>query len=138
MPVPNRPSLLASLLDPSVFIGGQEAGRDPAAMRPAPAPAEPSSEAGPGLDFRAVVRANLRAAARHVMRSHRGPSFRQCSRPSCRNASDLIPYPVVVEAGVTDAELEALFQRVVTAALEEVAANPALIETGWEDPLFVF
>jgi hypothetical protein len=39
--------------------------------------------------------------------------------------------------GVTDAELEVVFQRVVMVALEEVAANPSSIEMGWEDPLFV-
>lgn len=128
MSAPSRPALLASLLVPSLLVGRQEAGRGPSA----------SVGARPGLDFRAVVRANLRAAARHVLRNHLGPSFRECSRPSCRNASDLVPYPVVVEAGVAEAELEVIFQRVVTAALEEVTANPALIEMGWEDPVFVF
>lgn len=141
MPIPDRPSLLIRLLDPTLLVGRQEVERDPAAARPAPVPAEePSSssaEARSGPEFKAIVRANLHAAARHVLRNHRGPSFRECSRPSCRNASDLLPYPVVVEEGATDAELEVAFQRVVTAALEEVAADPASIQMGWEGPAFI-
>ncbi len=141
MSVPNRPSLLASLLDPALLIGKQEAECAPAAVSPAPAEPPPASaEARPGPDFRAIVRANLRAAARHVMRNHPGPSFRECSRPACRNASNLIPYPAVVKPDVTDADLEAIFQRVVTTALEEIAANPGSIEVafeGWEDPELV-
>ena len=141
MPAPSRPSLLASLLDPTLLIGRQEVESDPAPTRPAPAePPSSSAEVRPSLDFKAVVRANLRAAARHILRNHPGPSFRECLRPSCRNANDLIPYPAVVKPGVTEAELEAIFQRVVTAVLEELAANPAAIETAfedWDDPAFI-
>jgi hypothetical protein len=138
MPVPNSPSLVASLLrslDPAL-IGIRHEEEPGPAMRPVPAPAE--AQAGP--DFKATVRANIHAAAQHVMRGHKAASFRECSRPSCRNASNLIPYPVVVKAGATDAELEAIFQRVVTAALEEVATHPIAAETshgGWDEPAFV-
>jgi hypothetical protein len=74
------------------------------------------------------------------MRGHKASSFRECSRPSCRNASNLIPYPVVIEPGVTDTDLEAIFQRVVTAALEEVASNPVSVEVApewWNESVFV-
>ena len=140
MPVPNSHSFVASLLrslDPAL-IGRQEEEDFIPPGRPASAELSAGTEVQTGPDFKSIVRANLRAAAQHVMRDHKAASFRECSRPSCRNASNLIPYPVLIEPGVTDTELEAIFQRVVTAALEEVAANPALIETGWEDPLFVF
>ena len=142
MPVPNSPSLVASLLrslDPSL-IGIRHEDEPGPALRPVPAPAELPSEAQAGPDFKATVRANIHAAAQHVMRGHKAASFRECSRPSCRNASNLIPYPVVVEAGASDADLEAIFQRVVTAALEEVAANPIAVDTasgGWNEPAFV-
>ena len=71
------------------------------------------------------------------MRGHKALSFRECSRPSCRNASNLIPYPAVVEKGVTDADLEVIFQRAVTSALEEVAANPLSVPEWWNEPELV-
>jgi hypothetical protein len=145
MPVPNSPSFVASLLrslDPAPIGSRQEEEEISLATRPARASVEPSAsaETQPGPDFRATVRANLRAAAQHVMRGHKTSSFRECSRPSCRNASNLIPYPVVIEPGVTDTDLETIFQRVVTAALEEVAFNPVSVETTpewWNEPAFI-
>ncbi len=142
MPVPNSPSLVASLLralDPALIVSRQNAEYSPA-MRPAPVKPSASAEAQSGLEFKAVVRANIHAAAQHVLRGHKALSFRECSRPSCRNASNLIPYPVVVEPGATDAELEEVFQRVVTAALEEVASNLVSVQAvpeWWSEPVFV-
>ena len=133
MLIPNNPSLVASILRPFIpaLTGrGLEDEYRPV-ERPAPAQVEPppvSAETQPSLEFKAVVRANLHAAAQHVTLGHKGPSFRECSRPSCRNASNLIPYPVVVEPDVTEAELEAILQRLVSAALEEIAANPVLVQ----------
>jgi hypothetical protein len=136
MSVPNRPSVAASLPDPALIGGKQEAERGPAA-RPAPAPAEPpvKDETPPSLNFKEVVRANLHAAAQHAMLGHKAPSFRECSHSSCRNASNLVPYPVVVEKGVTDADLDEIFQRVVPAALEKAASSPAPIQMApdWPD-----
>jgi hypothetical protein len=131
MLVPNSPSHVTSLhhpLDPALIGSRQEEEREPAVRR-APAPAEPQVRAmsRPGLAFKAVVRANLHAAAQHAILGHKAPSFRECPHASCRNASNLVPYPVVVEAGVTDADLEEIFQRVVPAALEKAAASPAPI-----------
>jgi hypothetical protein len=141
MPVPNSQSLVASLLsrlDPSLIGGRQEEEQSPA-VRPTPVSTEPTgAETQSAPDFKTVVRANLRAAAQHILRGHTGRSFRECSRPACRNASNLIPYPVVVKPGVTDADLEAIFQRVVTTALEEMAADPAQPAPEWmEEPAFV-
>ena len=127
MSAPNRPSVAASLLNPALIGGRQEAERNPAA-RPAPAPAEQPAKAEPlPVNFKEVVRANLHAAAQHAMLGHKAPSFRECKHVSCRNASNLVPYPVVVEAGVTDEDLDEIFQRVVPAALEKAASSPAPI-----------
>jgi hypothetical protein len=145
MSVPISMSFAASLDRPldSALIGSRlEEERHPAAL-PAPIPvpvqvpvhqAEPlETQSGP--DFKEIVRANLQAAAQHAMLGHEGPSFRECSRPSCRNASNLIPYPVVVEATVTEADMEEIFQRIVPAAMEEAASNSSAIRTApeWQD-----
>src|SRR5688572_31404435 len=100
MSVPTSPSPVASFhrpLDPVLIGGMQEETRVPAAP-PAPvlAPVDPL-EAPSGPDFKEIVRANLQAAAQHAALGHEGPNFRECSRPSCRNASNLIPFPVAVE-----------------------------------------
>ena len=145
MPVPNSLPLVASLHRPldSALIGSrQEEDRQPV-LRLVPAPAEPPARAvsRPGLVFKEVVRANLHAAAQHAILGHKAPSFRECPHASCRNASNLVPYPVVVEAGVTDADLEEIFQRVIPAALEKAAASPGPIRITpeWRNELaFVF
>lgn len=135
MPVPNRSSLVASVLDPTLLGGKRKAQRTPAEP-----PRAPIETAPPVLDFKEVVRANLHAAAQHAMLGHKAPSFRECSNLLCRNASNMVPYPVVLEAGVTDADLEEIFQRVVPAALEKVASSPApaQAEPEWpDDPKFL-
>lgn len=146
MPVPNSLSLETSLLRPldSALIGGrQEEERAPAAL-PAPAQAQAETvepaETRPAVDFKEVVRANLHAAAQHAILGHEGPSFRECSRPSCRNASNLIPYPVTVEASVTEADMEEIFQRIVPAALEEVVSSPSPVRMAPEpraEPVYI-
>ncbi len=131
MSASTRPSLVASLLDPAL-LGGQQK-----AELARPAPAEPSparAETRPGPDFKEVVRANLHAAAEHAMLGHKAPSFRECPHPSCRNASNMVPYPVVWQAGVTDADLEEIFQRVVPAALEKAASSPSPMRMEMEEP----
>ena len=124
---PNSLPHVASLHRPlvPVLIGSRQEEESEPAARLAPAPAR--AETRPGLAFKAVVRANLHAAAQHAILGHKAPSFRECPHASCRNASNLVPYPVVVEAGVTDADLEEIFQRVVPAALERAAASPGPI-----------
>ncbi len=142
MSVPNSSFLVADLLrslGPELIVSKQ-GGEDSRAMLPAPAKQTPTrGETQPGPEFKSTLRANLRAAARHIMRGHQTLSFRECSRPACLNASNMIPYPVVVEKSVTDADLEVIFQRVMTAALEEVAANPLSDQTpdGWNEPELV-
>ena len=139
MPVTNSRPLVTNLLRSELIAGGQ-GGEDSPAMHPAPDKPKPiSGEAQLSPELKPILRATLRAASQHVMRGHKTPSFRECSRPSCRNASNLIPYPVVVEKGVTDADLEVIFQRVVTAALEEVAAHPLSGQTPewWNQPELV-
>ena len=134
MPVPTRPSLVASLLDPALLGGQQETERNPA-TRPAqgePQPATAAPRTGP--EFKEVVRANLHAAAQHAMLGHKAPTFRECPHASCRNASNMVPYPVVWEAGVTDADLDEIFQRVVPAALEKAASSPSPIRVESEGP----
>jgi hypothetical protein len=140
MPAPTRPSLEASFLDPALLGGKQQAERNPV-VRPAPAEPPPASaETRPGPDFKDVVRANLHAAAQHAMLGHKAPSFRECPHASCRNASNMVPFPVVLEASVTDADLDEIFQRVVPAALEKAASSPSLmrVEPEWpEEPAFI-
>lgn len=146
MSVPTSPSLVEirpHLLEPALIGDRQEAERGPAA-HPAQAQvqAEPpvKAETRPSLDFKEVVRANTRAAAQHTILGHKAPSFRECSHPSCQNASNLIPHPVVMEGGVTDADLEEIFQRIVPAALEEAVSTRSQARTASEsqgEPAFV-
>jgi hypothetical protein len=86
----------------------------------AAAPVEPPP-AIPQMDlsahFRAILRSNLRAAAQHIALGHEGPTFRQCHHGSCRDGSNLVPHLVATDLGITDAELDALFNR-APAALE--------------------
>ena len=86
---------------------------------PVPETESPAIEVGAGLadGFVAVLRANLQAASLHAALGHEGPSFRQCSLSACLDATNLIPCLEHVEAGVTDAELNAIFDRLL-AALE--------------------
>jgi hypothetical protein len=72
-------------------------------------------------DFVEIVRANLHAAAQHMALGHEGPSFRECSRASCRDAKNLIPSLEGME-GATDAELEAVLDRVLETLDETLAA----------------
>src|SRR6476646_299090 len=63
---------------------------DPAAavwVKPSPG----SDAARSDFVFFRTVRENLNAAARHAEMGHEAPSFRECSRPMCRDARNLIP-----------------------------------------------
>jgi len=61
-------------------------------------------------DFLRTVRENLHAASRHVELGHEARSFRECSRPMCRDARNMIP-SLELEPGATDAELDAILER---------------------------
>jgi hypothetical protein len=109
MNVPSSQSPVASPhgpLDPMLIGAFLEEESAPAARlepvqvepKVAPALAKPAIvETRPGPDFSDILRANLQAAAQHAALGHEGASFRECSRPSCRNASNLIPHPVAAE-----------------------------------------
>jgi hypothetical protein len=74
---------------------------------------EPSlgaNEARSDPEFLRTVRENLHAASRHVELGHEARSFRECSRPMCRDARNLIP-SLEIETAATDDELEAIFER---------------------------
>jgi len=74
-------------------------------VKPSLGPDAPSFDSA----FFRTVHENLNAAARHAEMGHEAPSFRECSRPMCRDARNLIPS--LVEPGATDAELDAIFDR---------------------------
>ena len=144
MLLPNSSSLAASLDRPLdlALIGSRQAKDRAPAAHPAPAQAEPpvSAETRSDLDFKEVVRANLHAASQHAILGHESPNFRECSRPSCRNASNLIPYPVVLESGVTEADLQEIFQQIVPAVLEDTVSSPSPVRTApeWQgEPGFI-
>jgi hypothetical protein len=89
---------------------------------PVPEIKRPPVEAEPPVDeeFIQLLRANLQAAAQHTALGHEGTSFRECSRPGCRDAAMLIPSLEHVEVGATDADLEVVVNRV----LDELETNP--------------
>ena len=60
-----------------------------------------------------VLHANLHAAVQHVALGHEAPTFRACSRPMCRDAAIMIAEPMPNEPGATDAELDAIFHRLI-------------------------
>jgi hypothetical protein len=72
-------------------------------------------EARIGGDFVAILRENLRAASQHAAMGHESPSFRECPHPMCCDAANLISYLPGGEAGANDADLDAVFERVLTA-----------------------
>lgn len=115
MKVPSLSSPLARALE-TALIGWLPDKIDPGLLPPAEV--VPRARTQPShLDVE-VLRANLHAAARHVALGHEGPSFRECSRPACREAANLIPFLEEIEPGATDAELDAILDR-VQAALEQ-------------------
>jgi hypothetical protein len=69
-----------------------------------------ADEARSDPDFLRTVRENLHAASRHVELGHEARTFRECSRPMCRDARNLIP-SLEIETAATDDELEAIFER---------------------------
>lgn len=143
MSTANTPALVTSLHRPldSALIGSRQEEEHGPAARPVPVPAQAKPlETCSGIDLSEIVRANLHAAAQHATLGHAGPSFRECSRPSCRNASNLIPYPVELEPVTTEADLEEIFENVVPAALEKAASSPSpffLVPEGQDKPALV-
>ena len=77
-----------------------------------------------------LLRANLHAASQHVALGHEGRSFRECSRASCQDAARLIPQLDEVEPSATDAELEAILDRVLAALQQSLPQAPA-VRTGF-------
>lgn len=75
-------------------------------------------------EFFALLRANLHAASHHAAMGHEGASFRQCSRAACQDAAKLIPQLEDVDLGATDAEQDALLDRVLAALEESLPAAP--------------
>jgi hypothetical protein len=69
-----------------------------------------SNEARSDHVFLRIVRANLHAAALHAELGHEARTFRECSYSACRDAVKLVP-SLSVEPGMTDAHLDAIFQR---------------------------
>lgn len=64
-------------------------------------------------DFFKVLRSNLDAGAMHAAMSHAGPRFRECPRPACLDAAQLIPAMEEIEPGATDAELRTMLAEVL-------------------------
>lgn len=103
-----------------LLIGASlEEERGPVVVQAPAAAPKPSREVRMDLgpQFRAILRLNLRAAAQHVSLGHEAPNFRQCSHACCRDADNLVPYLVPADLGITDAEMDAIFDR-ASAALE--------------------
>ncbi len=80
-----------------------------------------------------ALRANLHAAARHVALGHEALTFRECSSLMCRDAANLLPYPMAVEPGATDADLDAIFQRAILAVFS--LSRPPSVPLGPTPPL---
>lgn len=73
-------------------------------------------EAQMGSHFASILRENLRAASHHTARGHESILFRDCPHPRCCDAANLIPHLPRAEAGAaTDADLNEIFERVLTA-----------------------
>ncbi|HVG07048.1 MAG TPA: hypothetical protein VNM67_05040 [Thermoanaerobaculia bacterium] len=80
-------------------------------------PAMPSM--AEATDFFALLQANLHAAAQHTAMGHEGLRFRECPRPACLGAAQLICPLEDVEPGATDAELSTMLDQVMA----ELAAS---------------
>lgn len=66
-------------------------------------------------DFIKILRANLHAAGQHASMGHEGRNFRECQQAACRDAAMMVPPLEGVEVGATDAELDAVLDRVLAA-----------------------
>lgn len=70
-------------------------------------------------DFFTLLESNLNAASFHVAMGHEGPRFRDCPRPACLSAVQMIPHLEGLEPDGTDAEMHAVLEQV----LAELEAN---------------
>ncbi|HYN20148.1 MAG TPA: hypothetical protein VE078_04250 [Thermoanaerobaculia bacterium] len=66
-------------------------------------------------DLVPLLRENLRAASQHLAMGHQSESFRECLRPGCLDAANLIPHLDSVQEGASDGELDRIFDRVQAA-----------------------
>lgn len=64
-------------------------------------------------DFFRLLRSNLDAAGLHAAMGHAGPRFRECDRPACLDAAQMIPRMEEIEPGATDAELGTMLKEVL-------------------------
>lgn len=103
-------------------------GNLPLEAKPAPAPA-PEVAARRDVLFLDTLRANLHAAAQHAALGHMGPSFRECSGPACKEAARMLPELDPAQGAATDAELDAILDKVLTSLEKEgtsfLAAKPS-------------
>ena len=64
-------------------------------------------------DFFTLLQSNLNAAALHADMDHEGPRFRDCPRPACLDAVQMIPRLEGLESDATDAEMNRILDRVL-------------------------
>lgn len=136
---PTQASVARRVLDPMLAGVPLHVALVDVALEPGfpPVQAAPVAEVQPPADeirldreFIALLRANLQAASQHVALGHKARSFRECSRAACQDAAKLIPQLDEVEPGATDAELEAILDRVL-AALEQTLPQAPAVRTGF-------
>jgi hypothetical protein len=65
--------------------------------------------------FVATFRANLQASVRHAALGHAGTNFRECTGAACREAAAMIPELESIQTAVTDDELDAILDEVLSA-----------------------
>lgn len=99
------------------------------------------NETGPASIVPRVLLESLQAATRHTARDHKSLTFRDCSRPMCRDAANLIPDPTTLELGTMVAGLDAIFQQAMLAVSNLfsttpplISASPAPFEPGFMSP----
>ena len=108
---------------------------------PVPEVQPPAAEVQLDRELIALLRANLHAAAQHAALGHQEASFRECSRPSCIDAARLIPQLDEIDPGATDAELDAVLDRVLAGLEESLPEVPrgrarfARGGTSWSAPM---
>ena len=64
-------------------------------------------------DFFTLLQSNLNAAALHAAMGHEGPRFRDCPRPACLDAVQVIPRLEGLELDATDAEMNTILDQVM-------------------------
>ena len=64
-------------------------------------------------DFFTLLQSNLNAAALHAAMGHEGPRFRDCPRPACLEAVQLIPRLEGLAPDATDSEMNTVLDQVL-------------------------